>query len=115
MARSIKPAACDPVPTATKVRALVFDSYREMKAAIDDENLDVERRTMCWLLRNAGPQGGPGMPELGKLPMPKALLKDRGNTATCWRISMRDVGARLRRLYLHVRAGIFRRWATWRC
>ncbi len=27
------------------------------------------------VLRNAGPQGGPGMPEWGMLPMPKALLK----------------------------------------
>ena len=28
------------------------------------------------VLRNAGPQGGPGMPEWGMIPMPKALLKD---------------------------------------
>ncbi len=27
------------------------------------------------VLRNAGPQGGPGMPEWGMIPMPKALLK----------------------------------------
>jgi dihydroxyacid dehydratase/phosphogluconate dehydratase len=27
------------------------------------------------VLRNAGPQGGPGMPEWGMLPMPKKLLK----------------------------------------
>ena len=27
------------------------------------------------ILRNAGPQGGPGMPEWGMIPMPKALLK----------------------------------------
>lgn len=45
-----------------------------MKAAIDDENLDVTPDHVL-VLRNAGPQGGPGMPEWGMLPMPKALLK----------------------------------------
>ena len=45
-----------------------------MKQAIDDENLDVTPDHVL-VLRNAGPQGGPGMPEWGMLPMPKALLK----------------------------------------
>ena len=52
----------------------MFDSYPEMKAAIDDENLDVTPDHVL-VLRNAGPQGGPGFPEWGMLPMPKALLK----------------------------------------
>ena len=54
--------------------ALVFDSYPAMKAAIDDENLDVTPDTVL-MLRNAGPQGGPGMPEWGMLPIPKRLVK----------------------------------------
>ncbi|MFA7670424.1 MAG: dihydroxy-acid dehydratase, partial [Burkholderiaceae bacterium] len=53
---------------------LVFDSYPEMKAAIDDENLAVTPDHIL-VLRNAGPLGGPGMPEWGMLPMPKVLLK----------------------------------------
>ncbi|MEO9630315.1 MAG: L-arabinonate dehydratase [Sulfitobacter sp.] len=70
----IKPAACDPKFHRHEGPALVFDSYPEMKAAIDDENLDVTPDHVL-VLRNAGPQGGPGMPEWGMLPMPKALLK----------------------------------------
>ncbi|MBM1817726.1 L-arabinonate dehydratase [Pseudosulfitobacter pseudonitzschiae] len=70
----IKPAACDPKFYHHEGPALVFDSYPEMKAAIDDENLDVTPDHVL-VLRNAGPQGGPGFPEWGMLPMPKALLK----------------------------------------
>ena len=54
--------------------ALVFDSYPEMKAAIDDENIDADENTVL-ILRNAGPLGGPGMPEWGMLPIPVKLVK----------------------------------------
>ncbi|MGJ8569381.1 MAG: L-arabinonate dehydratase [Hoeflea sp.] len=70
----IKPAACDPKFHRHEGPALVFDSYPEMKAAIDDETLDVTPDHVL-VLRNAGPQGGPGMPEWGMLPIPKVLLK----------------------------------------
>ncbi|MBO0347475.1 dihydroxy-acid dehydratase [Roseibium sp. CAU 1637] len=70
----IKPAACDPKFHVHEGPALVFDSYPEMKAAVDDENLEVTPDTVM-VLRNAGPQGGPGMPEWGMLPIPKALIK----------------------------------------
>ncbi|MCX2721267.1 L-arabinonate dehydratase [Roseibium salinum] len=70
----IKPAACDPRFHVHEGPALVFDSYPEMKAAIDDENLQVTPDHVL-VLRNAGPQGGPGFPEWGMLPIPKALLK----------------------------------------
>ena len=70
----IKPAACDPRFHVHEGPALVFDTYAEMKAAIDDENLAVTPDHVL-VLRYAGPQGGPGMPEWGMLPMPKALLK----------------------------------------
>ncbi|MCZ7449831.1 L-arabinonate dehydratase [Agrobacterium rhizogenes] len=70
----IKPAACDPKLHVHEGPALVFDSYPEMKAAIDDENLDVTPDHVL-VLRNAGPLGGPGFPEWGMLPIPKALIK----------------------------------------
>jgi dihydroxy-acid dehydratase len=70
----IKPAACAPKFYLHEGPALVFDTYPEMKAAIDDEDLDVTPDTVL-VLRNAGPQGGPGMPEWGMLPIPKALIK----------------------------------------
>lgn len=70
----IKPAACDSRFYRHEGPALVFDSYPQMKAAIEDEDLDVTPQTVL-VLRNAGPQGGPGMPEWGMLPIPKALIK----------------------------------------
>jgi dihydroxyacid dehydratase/phosphogluconate dehydratase len=70
----IKPAACDPKFHVHEGPALVFDSYRAMKTAVDDEGLQVTPDTVM-VLRNAGPQGGPGMPEWGMLPIPKALIK----------------------------------------
>jgi len=54
--------------------ALVFDNYPEMKAAVNDENLEVTEDHVM-ILRNAGPMGGPGMPEWGMLPVPTKLVK----------------------------------------
>ena len=70
----MKPSACDPRFLKHSGSALVFDDYPSMKAAIDDENLDVTEDHVL-VLRNAGPQGGPGMPEWGMLPIPKKLVK----------------------------------------
>jgi dihydroxy-acid dehydratase len=70
----IKPAAMEQRFLKHSGPALVFDDYPTMKKAIDDENLDVTENHVL-VLRNAGPQGGPGMPEWGMLPMPKKLLK----------------------------------------
>jgi dihydroxy-acid dehydratase len=70
----IKPAACDPKFHRHRGPALVADSYPEMKTIIDDPDYPMTPDTVL-VLRNAGPQGGPGMPEWGMIPMPKALLK----------------------------------------
>src|SRR5215211_3941421 len=70
----IKPSACDPRYLKHTGPALVFDDYLSMKAAIEDEDLDVTADHIL-ILRNAGPQGGPGMPEWGMLPIPKKLVK----------------------------------------
>ena len=71
----IKPAAMDQRFLKHSGPALVFDDYPSLKAAIDDEALEVTPDHVL-VLRNAGPQGGPGMPEWGMLPMPKRLLKE---------------------------------------
>ena len=71
----IKPAACDEKFYQHSGPALVANSYAEMKAIIDDADYPMTPDTVL-VLRNAGPQGGPGMPEWGMIPMPKALLKD---------------------------------------
>ncbi len=70
----IKPSACAPQYLQHTGPALVFDSYPEMKAAVDDENLDVTADHIM-VLRYAGPKGGPGMPEWGMLPIPTKLVK----------------------------------------
>ncbi|GLH81607.1 dihydroxy-acid dehydratase [Bradyrhizobium sp. SSBR45G] len=70
----IKPSACDPRFLKHTGPALVFDDYPSMKKAIDDPDLDVSADHVL-ILRNAGPQGGPGMPEWGMLPIPTKLVK----------------------------------------
>jgi dihydroxy-acid dehydratase len=70
----IKPSACEPRLLRHSGPALVFDNYDAMKAATDSDDLDVTADHVL-VLRNAGPQGGPGMPEWGMLPIPKVLVK----------------------------------------
>ncbi|WP_316182884.1 L-arabinonate dehydratase [Bradyrhizobium sp. SZCCHNRI1009] len=70
----IKPSACEPRFLKHTGPALVFDDYPSMKKAIDDPDLDVTADHVL-ILRNAGPQGGPGMPEWGMLPIPTKLVK----------------------------------------
>jgi dihydroxy-acid dehydratase len=64
---------------ATKIaqhvgKAVVFDDYNDMAARVDRDDLDVDADSVL-VLRNAGPLGGPGMPEWGMLPVPRKLLK----------------------------------------
>jgi len=70
----MKVSAMDPKFLSHSGSALVFDSYRQLKDAMSDPDLDVTEDTVL-VLRNAGPQGGPGMPEWGMLPIPDKLLK----------------------------------------
>ena len=53
--------------------AVVFDDYNHMASLIDRDDLDVDEDSVL-VLRNAGPLGGPGMPEWGMMPLPKKLL-----------------------------------------
>jgi dihydroxy-acid dehydratase len=70
----IKAAAADPALLKHAGRAIVFDSYNEMSARVDDPALEVDASSVL-VLRNAGPKGAPGMPEWGNLPIPQKLLK----------------------------------------
>jgi len=70
----IKSTAADPKLLQHAGRAMVFNDYNDMAARLDDPNLDVDADSVL-VLRNAGPLGGPGMPEWGMLPIPKKLLK----------------------------------------
>ena len=70
----IKPAAMDPKFQTHRGPAIVADSYEALKEIINDEDYPMSAESVL-VLRNAGPKGGPGMPEWGMIPMPKALLK----------------------------------------
>jgi dihydroxy-acid dehydratase len=70
----IKPPAMEARLQTHVGRAVVFHSYDDMAARIDDPELDVDADSVL-VLQNAGPQGAPGMPEWGQLPIPQKLLK----------------------------------------
>ncbi|MBM3803679.1 MAG: dihydroxy-acid dehydratase [Acidimicrobiia bacterium] len=55
-------------------RAVVFEDHDDLKARVDDPNLDVDENCVL-VLKNGGPVGGPGMPEWGNLPIPAKIYK----------------------------------------
>ena len=70
----VKPSAATQDLFNHRGPALVFDDYPDLKAKLNDPELDVTADTVL-VLRNAGPEGGPGFPEWGMLPIPDKLLK----------------------------------------
>jgi len=69
----IKPSAMEPRLLRHRGPAVVFSDYNDLGRRIDDPGLEVTADSVL-VLRNGGPQGGPGMPEWGQLPIPKKLL-----------------------------------------
>ena len=69
----IKPAAADKRFLKHRGRAIAFEDYNHMMREIERDDLDVTPDHIL-VLKNAGPKGGPGMPEWGMLPIPKRLL-----------------------------------------
>ena len=70
----VKPTAASPQLLQHRGRALVFDGLEDLTARLNDPDLDVEESTVL-VLRGCGPQGYPGMPEVGNLPIPAKLLR----------------------------------------
>ena len=70
----IKPPAMEARLQVHTGPAVVFASYDEMAARLDDPDLDITADSVI-VLQNAGPLGAPGMPEWGQLPLPKKLLR----------------------------------------
>jgi dihydroxy-acid dehydratase len=70
----IKPAAMEAHLRQHTGPALVFKDYQDMAERIDDPDLLVDKNSVL-VLQRAGPQGAPGMPEWGQLPIPQKLLK----------------------------------------
>ena len=71
----IKPAAMEQHLRRHTGPAVVFKDYNDMAARIDDPALPVTKDSVI-VLQSAGPQGAPGMPEWGQLPIPQKLLKE---------------------------------------
>ena len=70
----IKPSAATPELMKHRGRAVVFETIEDFHARIDDPNLDVDE-TCVMVLKNCGPRGYPGMPEVGNMPLPPKVLK----------------------------------------
>ena len=69
----IKPSAADPKLLKHSGKAVVFEDIDDYKARVDDPNLDVDESCIL-VLKNCGPIGYPGMPEVGNISLPKKLL-----------------------------------------
>ena len=52
----------------------MFRDYNHMAAEVERDDLDVTPDHVL-VLQNAGPKGGPGMPEWGMLPIPRKLVR----------------------------------------
>lgn len=69
----IKPSAASAELLQHEGRAVVFEDSDDLHRRVDDPDLDVDGSSVL-VLRNAGPLGYPGMPEIGNLPIPAKLL-----------------------------------------
>lgn len=70
----MKPSAATPELLQHKGRAVVFEDIEDYKARINDPDLDVKKDDIL-VLKNVGPKGYPGMPEVGNMGLPAKLLE----------------------------------------
>jgi len=70
----IKPSAATSSLMKHTGKAVVFENIEEYKSRIDDPGLEVDENSVL-VLKNAGPKGYPGMPEVGNMGLPKKLLE----------------------------------------
>ena len=70
----LKQTAASPHLLRHKGYAVVFETYEDLWARIDDPALDVDENSVL-VMKNGGPKGAPGMPEWGDMPLPKKLLE----------------------------------------
>ncbi len=70
----LKPSAASPALMQHTGRAVVFEDIEDYKARIDDPDLDIDE-SCVMVLKNCGPRGYPGMPEVGNMTLPAKILK----------------------------------------
>jgi dihydroxy-acid dehydratase len=71
----IKPSAASPALMRHRGRAVVFEDRMDYMRRIDSPDLDIDASCVL-VMKEGGPQGGPGMPEWGMLPLPRRLLAE---------------------------------------
>jgi dihydroxy-acid dehydratase len=71
----IKPSAASPALMQHRGRAVVFNNVEEYHARIDDPALEVDADSVL-VMKNVGPRGYPGMPEVGNMGIPAKLLRE---------------------------------------
>lgn len=70
----MKPSAATPELLQHTGRAVVFENIEDYHARIDDPDLDIDE-SCVMVLKNVGPKGYPGMPEVGNMDLPEKLIK----------------------------------------
>jgi L-arabonate dehydrase len=70
----IKPSAATPKLLKHRGKAVVFETIEDLKAQIDDPDLDIDENSIM-VLKGCGPKGYPGMAEVGNMPLPPKILK----------------------------------------
>jgi L-arabonate dehydrase len=70
----IKPSAATPALMQHRGKAVVFENIEHFYSRIDDPDLEIDASSVM-VLKNCGPRGYPGMPEVGNMPLPAKLLK----------------------------------------
>jgi dihydroxy-acid dehydratase len=70
----LKQSAASPHLMVHRGRAVVFEDHLDLERRIDDPSLPIDE-TSVLVLKQAGPKGGPGMPEWGAAPVPARLLR----------------------------------------
>ena len=71
----IKPSAASPELMQHRGRAVVFEDIDDYKARVDDPELDIDA-SCVMVLKNCGPKGYPGMPEVGNMGLPAKILRE---------------------------------------
>jgi dihydroxy-acid dehydratase len=70
----IKPSAATPELMKHRGRAIVFENIEDFYARVDDPGLEIDPACIM-VLKNCGPRGYPGMPEVGNMPLPARILE----------------------------------------
>jgi len=70
----LKPSAATPALMKHRGRAVVFEDIDDLNRRIDDPALDVTPDDVL-VLKNCGPKGYPGFPEVGNFALPAKILK----------------------------------------